>query len=57
MLDRLFECYLIADTGLWSEHLQRDGTPLRDTVPATSLYHLFLALTEVLRVRDGVTSL
>ena len=54
LLDRLFACHLIGNTGLWREHLARDGTPLRDTVPATSLYHLFLALTEVLRVRDGV---
>jgi len=44
----------MGDTGLWREHLQSDGTPIRDTVPATSLYHLFLALTEVLRVRDGI---
>lgn len=57
LLDRLFECHLIGETGLWREHLERDGTLIRDTVPATSLYHLFVALTEVLRVRDGVTSL
>jgi mannose/cellobiose epimerase-like protein (N-acyl-D-glucosamine 2-epimerase family) len=57
LLDRLFACHVMGETGLWREHLQRDGAPLRDTVPATSLYHLFLALTEVLRVRDGITSL
>jgi mannose/cellobiose epimerase-like protein (N-acyl-D-glucosamine 2-epimerase family) len=57
MLDRLFDCHILGDTGLWREQLERDGTPIRDTVPATSLYHLFLALTEVLRVRDGVTAL
>lgn len=57
LLDRLFDCYLMGDTGLWREQLQRDGTPIRDTVPATSLYHIFLALTEVLRVRDGITTL
>ena len=57
LLERLFACYLAEDTGLWREHLQRDGKPLRDTVPATSLYHLFLALTEVLRVRDNITTL
>lgn len=57
MLDRLFDCHLMADTGLWHEQLERDGTPIRDTVPATSLYHIFLALTEVLRVRDGITAL
>ena len=57
MLDRLFDCHIMGNTGLWREQLERDGTPIRDTVPATSLYHLFLALTEVLRVRDGVTGL
>lgn len=57
ILERLFACHLQDDSGLWREHLSRTGAPLRDTVPATSLYHLFLALSEVLRVRDGVTSL
>ncbi len=57
LLERLFNCHQLEDTGLWREHLQRDGESLRDTVPATSLYHLFLALTEALRVRDGVTAL
>lgn len=57
LLERLFECHLRDNTGLWREHLRRDGTSIRETVPATSLYHLFLALTEVLRVRDGITAL
>ena len=57
LLDRVFACHLMNGTGLWREHLARDGTALRNTVPATSLYHLFLALTEVLRVRDGITTL
>jgi len=57
MLERLFDCYILEDTGLWREQLRRDGTPIRDTAPATSLYHLFLALTEVLRVRDGIMAL
>ena len=57
LLERLFDRHLMGDSGLWREHLQRDGTPIRDTVPATSLYHLVFALTEVLRVRDGVTTL
>lgn len=57
MLDLLFDRHLMGDTGLWREQLERDGTPIRNTVPATSLYHIFLALTEVLRVRDGITAL
>ncbi|MCH2548725.1 MAG: AGE family epimerase/isomerase [Alphaproteobacteria bacterium] len=57
LLDRLFKLYLINDTGLWREHIARDGEPIRHSVPATSFYHLFIALTEVLRVRDGVDSI
>lgn len=57
MLERLFDCHLMGDTGLWREQLQRGGEPIRHSVPATSLYHLFLALTEVLRVRDNLTTL
>ena len=56
-LEHLFACHLLDQTGLWREHLARDGAALRDSAPATSLYHLFLALSEVLRVRDGITDL
>jgi len=45
------------DKGVWHEHLNQDGQLIRDNVPATSLYHLFIALTEVLRVRDRITAL
>jgi mannose/cellobiose epimerase-like protein (N-acyl-D-glucosamine 2-epimerase family) len=45
------------DKGVWHEHLNQAGKSIRDNVPATSFYHLFLALTEVLRVRDGITTL
>ncbi len=57
LLNRLFDFYFINETGLWREHITKDGEPIRDSVPATSLYHLFIALTEVLRVRDGMKSI
>ena len=57
LLDCIFEFYIPMDKGVWHEHLNQAGKPIRDNVPATSFYHLFLALTEVLRVRDGITTL
>ncbi|MDG2312423.1 MAG: AGE family epimerase/isomerase [Alphaproteobacteria bacterium] len=57
LLDCIFKFYIPMDKGVWHEHLNQDGQLIRDNVPATSLYHLFLALTEVLRVRDRITAL
>lgn len=57
LLDRLFALYLSVSPGNWQEHLDKQGQSFSKTTPATSLYHLFLALTEVLRVRDGIRSL
>ena len=50
LLQNLFEKYLDRETGHWREHLDRAGQSLRDRTPASSFYHVFLALTEVLRV-------
>ncbi|MBO6783038.1 MAG: AGE family epimerase/isomerase [Alphaproteobacteria bacterium] len=57
LLDRLFTLYLAVGHGNWQDHLDKDGQGFAETAPASSFYHLFLALTEVLRVRDGMTSL
>ena len=57
LLDQVFELYLAVGHGNWQDHLESTGRGFSETAPATSLYHLFLALTEVLRVRDGVVSL
>lgn len=46
----LFDHYLCRGPGLWREHLSRARTDIVDRVPASSLYHLFVALTEYLRV-------
>lgn len=57
LLDRLFELYLAPGNGIWQDHLDTQGKGFSETAPASSLYHLFLALTEVLRVRDGILTL
>lgn len=61
LLDRLFGHYLMTDnvntSGNWQDHLDVDGKGFAETAPASSFYHVFLALTEVLRVRDRISSL
>ncbi len=57
LLDRLFTLYLSVSPGNWQDHIDKQGHGFSETAPASSFYHLFLALTEVLRVRDGITSL
>lgn len=57
LLDRLFALYLAPGNGNWQDHLDVHGKGFSKTAPASSFYHLFLALSEVLRVRDGVLSL
>lgn len=49
MCTALFNHYLCREPGLWREH--PSGAPIDtvDRVPASSLYHLFVALTEYLR--------
>lgn len=39
--------------GGWIDHIAADGTPLVDYVPASSLYHLFLAAAESTRIEAG----
>ncbi len=51
-LEALFSRYLI-DDGSWRESLDRQGRPASDTLPGSTGYHLFLALSEVLRVLEG----
>jgi mannose/cellobiose epimerase-like protein (N-acyl-D-glucosamine 2-epimerase family) len=57
LLDRMFELYFSAARGNWQNHLDVNGKGLAETAPASSFYHVFMALTEVLRVRDGINSL
>jgi mannose/cellobiose epimerase-like protein (N-acyl-D-glucosamine 2-epimerase family) len=53
----LFERYLCIGHGSWFDHLDRAGRPFGDNAPASSFYHVFLALTEVLRQRGGLPRL
>ena len=55
LLSGLFDNYLRAD-GLWQDHLRRDGTGFAARAPASSFYHVFLALSEVLRLAAGRSS-
>ena len=57
LLDRMFELYFAGGHGNWQDHLDVNGKGLAEIAPASSFYHVFLALTEVLRVRDGIISL
>ena len=50
LLQALFARYLDKGNGCWQDHLRRDGTGFARFAPASSFYHVFLALSEVLRV-------
>lgn len=50
-LDLIFEVYLRGGQPLFREHIDRTGnTDLVAFVPTSSLYHLFLAITEAIRL-------
>lgn len=57
LLERMFGLYLAVGHGNWQDHLEAGGGAIAQTAPASSFYHLFLCLTEVLRVRDQRTDL
>ena len=42
---------------VWLERFTADGQPDADDVPASTLYHIFLAFTEVLRLQDRIEAL
>jgi mannose-6-phosphate isomerase len=46
------ERYRCRDHAGWLEHLARDGSVLQATMPATSVYHIVAALSEVVRVHS-----
>lgn len=49
----LMQRYLATDqAGLWMDALDAEGNAVARTVPASTLYHLFLAFSEVLRVPE-----
>lgn len=53
LLDGLFARYLAAPgvaAGAWQDHIRRSGRGFAPNAPASSLYHLFVMASEVLRV-------
>lgn len=51
LLSGLFERYLpVEPAGIWHDHFGEDGRLLNTFTPASSLYHLFVAFSELLRV-------
>ncbi len=43
--------------GLWTDQFDGDGKPLTTAVPASCVYHLFLAFSEMLRLEPRISSL
>jgi len=52
-IDAIFHNYLLPKTGIWNDQLDAAGKPVSTFVPATSLYHLFLAFAETLRFYEA----
>lgn len=50
LVDQVFATYLDGHNGAWQDHVRRDGSGFATTAPASTLYHLILAFSEVLRV-------
>lgn len=54
----LLDQYLNCDVpGLWREHFTADGVPDSEDVPASTLYHVFLAFAEVLRLQPMIEAI
>ncbi|MGD1876379.1 MAG: AGE family epimerase/isomerase [Kiloniellaceae bacterium] len=53
LLAALFTTFAGLDRPDWREQVDRDGKVIRDGMPSSSLYHLFLASAEALRVLPG----
>ncbi len=49
LLDRYFGR---EPAGTWMDAFDANGRPLNKTVPASTLYHVFLAFAEVLRISE-----
>ncbi len=56
-VDAIFDNYFFPDTGIWNDQIDTAGKKVSTTVPATSLYHLFLAFAETLRFYDANKSI
>jgi mannose/cellobiose epimerase-like protein (N-acyl-D-glucosamine 2-epimerase family) len=47
LLDRYFD---VSPRGSWMDHFDAGGQPIATVVPASTLYHVFLAFAEILRL-------
>jgi mannose/cellobiose epimerase-like protein (N-acyl-D-glucosamine 2-epimerase family) len=55
-LDVLFSRYLNGvPPGGWIDQFDAAGAPVSQSMPASTLYHVFLAFTEALRLGDRLT--
>ncbi|WP_417467353.1 AGE family epimerase/isomerase [Maricaulis sp.] len=55
VIDNLFEFYLATDPpGLWIDQLDENRVGVSTFTPATTLYHLFLAFAELLRLEPQI---
>jgi mannose/cellobiose epimerase-like protein (N-acyl-D-glucosamine 2-epimerase family) len=53
----LLDHYLALEPrGIWVDQFDRDGKPIAKAVPASILYHLFLAFSEILRLEPDLTA-
>ena len=50
----LFRRYLGLGRGIWQDQLDSTGAGAAERVPASNLYHLFLAFTELMRASEAV---
>ncbi len=53
LLGGLFTTFADLDAPTWREQVDRDGKLIREGLPSSSLYHLFLAVAEAIRVLPG----
>jgi mannose/cellobiose epimerase-like protein (N-acyl-D-glucosamine 2-epimerase family) len=54
----IFDRYFAGNTpGLWSDQFDAEGRPLASITPASCVYHLFLAFSEVLRLQPRLEAL
>jgi mannose/cellobiose epimerase-like protein (N-acyl-D-glucosamine 2-epimerase family) len=53
LLAALFRVFADLETPRWREQVDRDGRLIRQDMPTSSLYHLFLAVAEAIRVLIG----
>lgn len=57
-LKLIFQRYFAGSpAGAWIDQFDADGNPMVEAVPASIVYHLFLAFTETLRLEDRIKAL